>query len=56
MADVDRDRHEGKNGNAAKGIAIAALIIAVAAFFWAIKADNGAGDAMEKAESGQVTQ
>lgn len=56
MTDSDRyDKNSGKNDNAAKTIAIAALIVALLALFWAIKADNKAGDAMNKAESSSST-
>jgi hypothetical protein len=49
MADSDRDR--GKNDNAAKTIATIALILAIIALIWARKADNRAGDALDKANS-----
>ena len=51
MADGDKDyRNSGKNDNAAKTIAIIALIVGLVALFWAMKADNQASDALEKAE------
>ena len=52
MADNDRDyRTSGKNDNAAKTWAIIALVVAIIALIWAIKADNRAGNALDTAES-----
>lgn len=48
---ADSDRNSGKNDNAAKTIATIALIVAIIALIWAIKADNRAGDALDKAKS-----
>lgn len=47
MANDDRD--SGRSDNAAKTLATLALIAALIALFWAIKADNRAGDALERA-------
>ncbi|MBX6334518.1 hypothetical protein IRY61_04240 [Candidatus Saccharibacteria bacterium] len=46
MADDDRN---GRGDGVAKTLATLALILSLIALFWAIKADNRAGDALERA-------
>jgi len=54
MANDDRDYGEAhKIARTARNMAIAALILSIIALFWAIKADNKAGDAINQAQQAQ---
>jgi hypothetical protein len=51
MANDDRDYREAdKIARTARNMAIAALVVAVIALIWAIKADNKAGDALNQTQ------
>jgi len=53
MAEENNDRVTGKNDNAAKMLAIVALVIALVALGWAMKADKHAADAANTANQVQ---